>query len=436
MSELTLYRGEVFDFIDSPLNRKDAYRYFPDGALVVREGEIVDCGPFEEIKGHYTDYELVDYSGKLLMPGFIDSHIHYPQAEIIGMYGKQLLDWLEDYTFPAEQAFVSSEHADRMAHFFVEELFRNGTTACMAYATVHPTSVTALFSVASEYNMCMLTGKVLMDRNAPAGLTDTAEQGKSESRSLIESWHGKGRNRYVITPRFAISCSTEQLIAAGRLHEQYPGTYIQTHLSENKDEIDSTLSLCPDCQDYLEVYERARLVTDRSIFGHCIHLSDSECRRLVEASSVVAHCPTSNLFLGSGLFDMQQANRVGMQTVLATDIGAGTSFSMLRTMGEAYKVQQLGGYPMSVFESLYKCTLGAAKALHLDDEIGCFGKGRKADFIVMDYAATPSQQVRMDYLKRHGKWTLENKLFGLQTSGDERNIQATYVMGKRVFTLA
>ena len=178
MSELTLYRGEVFDFIDSPLNRKDAYRYFPDGALVVREGEIVDCGPFEDIKGRYTDYELVDYSGKLLMPGFIDSHIHYPQAEIIGMYGRQLLDWLEDYTFPVEQAFVSSEHADRMAHFFVEELFRNGTTACMAYATVHPTSVTALFSVASEYNMCMLTGKVLMDRNAPAGLTDTAEQGK------------------------------------------------------------------------------------------------------------------------------------------------------------------------------------------------------------------------------------------------------------------
>ena len=179
MSELTLYRGEVFDFIDSPLNRKDAYRYFPDGALVVWEGDIVDCGPFEDIKGRYTDYELVDYSGKLLMPGFIDSHIHYPQAEIIGMYGKQLLDWLEDYTFPAEQAFVSSEHADRMAHFFIEELFRNGTTACMAYVTVHPTSVTALFSVASEYNMCMLTGKVLMDRNAPAGLTDTAEIRKS-----------------------------------------------------------------------------------------------------------------------------------------------------------------------------------------------------------------------------------------------------------------
>lgn len=432
MSELTLYKGEVFDFIDSPLNRKDAYRYFPDGALVVQDGKIIDCGPFKEVKGRYTDYEQVDYSGKLLMPGFIDSHIHYPQAEIIGMYGKQLLDWLDDYTFPAEQGFALSEHADRMARSFIEELFRNGTTACMAYATVHPASVTALFSVASEYNMCMLTGKVLMDRNAPAGLTDTAEQGESESRSLIETWHGKGRNRYVITPRFAISCSTEQLIAAGRLHEQYPGTYIQTHLSENKDEINSTLSLYPDCQDYLEVYERAGLVTDRSVFGHCIHLSDSEAGgwpKPVLSSRIVLH-PTS--FWEVACLICYKANRVGMQTVLATDVGAGTSFSLLRTMGEAYKVQQLNGYPVSVFESLYKCTLGAAKALHLDDEIGCFGKGRKADFIVIDYAVTPSQQVRMDYLKHHEKWTLENKLFGLQTIGDDRNILATYIVGRRM----
>ncbi len=216
------------------------------------------------------------------------------------------------------------------------------------------------------------------------------------------------------------------------MHEQYPDTYIQTHLSENTDEIDSTLSLCPDCRDYLEVYERAGLVTGRSVFGHCIHLSDSECRRLAEAGSVVVHCPTSNLFLGSGLFDMRQANRIGMQTVLATDVGAGTSFSLLRTMGESYKVQQLNGYPMSVFESLYKCTLGAAKALHLDDEIGSLRKGRKADFIVVDYAVTPSQQIRMDYLIRNGQWTLENKLFGLQTIGDDRNIQATYVVGKQV----
>lgn len=429
---VTLYRGEVFDFTDSPLNRTDAFRYFPDGALIVKEGIITGCGPFREIKDRYAGCELIDYSGKLIMPGFIDSHIHYPQAGIIGMYGRQLLDWLNDYTFPAEQAFASPEHADKIARFFVQELFRNGTTTCMAYSTVHPASVNALFSVASEYNMCMITGKVLMDRNAPEGLTDTAGRGEAETRSLIEAWHKKGRNRYAITPRFAISCSNEQLTAACRLHKQYPDTYIQTHLSENKEEICNTLSLCPGCRDYLEVYERAGLVTDRSVFGHCIHLSDSECRRLAEAGSVVAHCPTSNLFLGSGLYDMRQANRIGMRTTLATDVGAGTSYSMLRTMGESYKVQQLNGYPMPALESFYKCTLGAAKALHLEDETGSFEKGRKADFIVLDYAATPSQQIRREYLECNGKWNLENKLFGLQTLGDDRNVTATYVMGKQV----
>lgn len=427
-----LYRGEIFDFIGSPLIQADAVRYIADGAIAVEDGQIVDSGSFKDIKACYADCELTDYSGKLLMPGFIDSHIHYPQVEIIGMYGKQLLDWLDEFTFPAEQAFVSPEYAEKIARFFVQELFRNGTTTCMAYATVHMASVDALFSVASEYNMCMLTGKVLMDRNAPVGLTDTAEQGIAESRSLIEAWHKKGRNRYVITPRFAISSSREQLIAAGRLHEQYPDTYIQTHLSENKEEVNSTLSLCPDCRDYLEVYEQAGLVTDRSVFGHCIHLSDSECRRLAEAGSVIAHCPTSNLFLGSGLFDMQQANRIGIQTTMATDVGAGTSFSLFRTMGESYKIQQLNRYPMPVLESFYECTLGAAKALHLENEIGSLAKGRKADFIVVDYAATPPQEIRKDYLERKGKWTLENKLFGLQTLGDDRNISATYVMGKQV----
>lgn len=430
--DIHVYRGEIFDFTDSPLERTDAVRYIADGAIAVEEGQIVDRGSYKDLKARYAECELTDYSGKLLMPGLIDSHIHYPQVEIIGMYGKQLLDWLDEFTFPAEQAFVSPEYADKIARFFVQELFRNGTTTCMAYATVHAASVAALFSVASEYNMCMLTGKVLMDRNAPAGLTDTAEQGIAESCSLIEAWHKKGRNRYVITPRFAISSSKEQLTAAGRLHEQYPDTYIQTHLSENKEEVDSTLSLYPGCQDYLEVYEQAGLVTDHSVFGHCIHLSDSECRRLAKAGSVIAHCPTSNLFLGSGLFDMQQANRFGVRTTMATDVGAGTSFSLFRTMGESYKIQQLNGYPMPVLESFYKCTLGAAKALRLENEIGSFAKGRKADFIVVDYAATPSQEIRKDYLERKGKWTLENKLFGLQTLGDDRNISATYVMGKQV----
>lgn len=430
--EICLYRGDVFYFTASPLDNKKPYCYFEDGALAVCEGKVVGSGLFRDMFQSYPNASVTDYSGKLLMPGLIDSHIHYPQSEIIGMYGKQLLDWLNEYTFPAEAAFSSFEHADRMARFFVQELFRSGTTCCMAYATVHPASVNALFSVASEYEMCMLTGKVLMDRNAPDNLRDTVRQGESESRTLIETWHNKGRNRYVITPRFAISCTEEQLKSAARLHEAFPDTYIQTHLSENKHEIDSTLSLCPDCQDYFEVYEQAGLVTERSVFGHCIHLSDSECSRFAEAGAVAAHCPTSNLFLGSGLFDMQRANRFGMQTTLATDVGGGTSMSMLRTMGEAYKVQQLNGYSLPAFEALYKCTLGSAKALKLDAEIGSFMPGRLADFIVVDDAATPSQYTRKDYLLRTGKWNLENRLFGLQILGDDRNITATYIKGKAV----
>lgn len=430
--KVELFRGDIFYFTSSPLEDIHAYRYIPDGVLAVSEGKILATGSFVEMKKCFSDASVTDFSGKLLMPGFIDAHIHYPQSEIIGMYGRQLLDWLHEYTFPAETMFSSPEHADYIADFFVNELFRNGTTTCMAYATVHPESVNALFTAASQYNMCMLTGKMLMDRNAPEQLTDTVERGGTESRTLIEAWHNKGRNRYVITPRFAISCTDKQLSEAGRLHRDYPDTYIQTHLSENKSEIDQTLSLYPDCSDYLEVYERAGLVTERTVFGHCIHLSEAESHRLASAGAAIAHCPTSNLFLGSGLFNMREANRLGLQTTLATDVAGGTSFSMLRTMGEAYKVQQLNGYPMSPFESLYKCTLGSAKALKLEDEIGSFKEGCYADFIVVEDAVTPSQQIRKDCLQRTGKWDLENRIFGLQILGDDRNIAATYIEGKAV----
>ncbi len=430
--DIRLFRGEVFYFTDSPLERKDAYYYYPDGILVVSEGKIVESGNYDVIHTRYQGIPVTDYSGKLIMPGFIDSHIHYSQSEIIGMYGCQLLDWLNDYTFPAEEAFSSPEHAEQIARFFIRELLKNGTTTCMAYATVHSISVESLFAIASEYNMCMLTGKVLMNRNAPENILDTTGKGETETRSLIESWHRKGRNRYVITPRFAITSTQDQLESAGRLHAEYPDTYIQTHLSENKDEIASVLSLCPEHSDYLEVYERTGLLTDHTVFGHCIHLSTKECERLASAKAIIAHCPTSNLFLGSGLFNMPQANYYNLQTTLATDVAGGTSFSMLRTMGEAYKVQQLNGYPISSLELLYKCTLGCAKALHLENEIGNFKPGCNADFIVVDYASTSSQQLRKEHLVRIGKWNIENKLFGLQILGDDRAIQATYLMGVQV----
>lgn len=430
---IKLYRGEIFYFTASPLETENAYTYHPDGALVISPGgKVLETGPYLAVRSRYPEAVETDFSGRLIMPGFIDSHIHCPQSEIIGMYGKQLLDWLNEYTYPAESAFSSEEYAEKIARFFVRELLRNGTTTCMAYATVYPVSVSTLFTVASEYNMRIMAGKILMDRNVPESLRDTVETGYADSRELIERWHGTGRNHYVITPRFAITSTPEQLRMAAALHREYPDTYIQTHLSENRDEVTSALNIHKGHSDYLEIYERAGLLTDRSVFGHCIHLSEDECRRMADASAVIAHCPTSNLFLGSGLFRMEQANRFGVSTTIATDVAGGTSFSMFRTLGEAYKVQQLNGYPISTLELFYKSTLGTARALKLDDKIGNFSPGKEADFIVVDYVSTPTQKARFDYLKRHGKESILNKLFGLLTLGDDRAVVATYLMGELV----
>lgn len=428
-----IYKGDIFFFIDSPLTSPHAYIYIMDGALVVEKGYIRETGLYKDLKSKYTDVPETDYSGQLIMPGFIDAHIHYAQTEMIGMYGKQLLDWLNNYTFPTESGFDSREHAERIADIFIHELFRNGTTTCVAYPTVHTTSVNALFKAASEHNMRIITGKVLMNQNAPEILTDSIGEGEKESRKLIEKWHGRGRNLYAITPRFAITCSTEQLRMAANLHANYPDTYIQTHLSENLNEIESTLSIHKGHKDYLEIYEKTGLITDRTLLGHCIHLSNSELSRIAKQGAIITHCPTSNMFLGSGFFDMRRANEAGVKTVMGTDVGGGTSFSMLKTMGESYKVMQIQGYPMSSLETFYKSTLGTARALKLEDKIGSFSEGSEADFIVVDCGVTPTQALRRDYLQNTGRWTIENRLFGLQTTGDDRNITATYLMGKQVF---
>lgn len=427
-----LYRGEVFFFVDSPLDTSNSYRYFEDGGLAVMNGKVLETGPFNVLYARYAGFEQVDFSGFLIMPGLIDTHIHFSQSEMLGMYGKQLLDWLNEYTFLAEEGFSSNDYARHIARLFVNELVKNGTTTCAAYTTVFASSVRALFEAASEYDMCILAGKVMMDRNAPEQLQDNVKSGFRDTLELIEEWDGYGRNHYVITPRFAITSTWEQLESAGQLHRKFPDTYIQTHLSENLSEIAKVLTLFPKCSDYLEVYEQAGLVTNRSIFGHCVHLTRREYERLSKAKSVIAHCPTSNLFLGSGLFHMTEANRYGLNVTFATDVGAGTSFSMWRTMGEAYKIQQLNGYSMTALEALYKCSLGAARALGLNDHIGSFLPGQDADFIVMDCAVTTAQSLRKDYLSRKGKWTIENKLFGLQILGDERNVKATYIMGKQI----
>ena len=431
--DLSIVCGTIVDFTGDPTKDPNACRVVIDGAFVIENGIIIDRGDSAVMQTAYPNAICHDYSGQIIMPGFIDAHIHFPQQEIVGSYGKQLLDWLDNYTFPAEEAFGEGNHAEVMAKKFIDELFRNGTTCCMAYATVQKSVTEALFAEASKRDMCLFAGKVLMNRNAPEGLLDTVEQAEAACRALIERWHGVGRNHYVLTPRFAISCTAEEMQMAAALHREHPTTYIQTHLSENKDEWNFTHTLFPECDDYLAVYEKMGLLTDRTVFAHAIHLSESEWERLSKANAVIAHCPTSNLFLGSGLFNMEAAYKHNIPLGIATDIGAGTSFSLLKTLGEAYKVQQLRGYSMNAFESFYKITLGAAKALKVENQIGSIDINKVADFVVIDPIRTNLEQLRTQYMQRTEQYTPENLLFGLQTLGDDRNIVATYVKGKKVY---
>lgn len=424
----TIYRGELFYFTSA-----SSWEYIEDGALGVADGRIQAVGDFTTLRAAYPEAPLVDYRGFLLMPGFIDAHLHYVQSEIIGLYGKQLLDWLQLYTFPAEEAFRDAGHARRIARLFLQELFRNGTTACVAFASIHPQSVEALFDEASRYDMCLITGKVQMDRQAPPALCESVGESERQVLSLLPRWHGKGRLRYAVTPRFALSCSPQMMRLCAELLQAFPTTYLQTHLSENKDEIRQILSLFLDKKDYLQVYEDFGLLTDRSLLAHGVHLSSAERRRIATAGAAVVHCPTSNAFLGSGLYSLKEANLAQVETLLGTDVGAGTSFSMFRTMGAAYGIQQLGGYSLSAFESFYRATLGAARSLRLDGEMGTFLPGRYADFIVVDYLSTLPQQLRAEYLSRTNQWDITQKLFGLQVMADDRSLRATYVSGKRVF---
>lgn len=429
---MRLYRGELFYFTGSPLLSTANAVYEPDGALCVGDGLIVEAGKAAVLSRKYPQAEVIDYRGSVLMPGFIDAHTHYVQTEITGMYGKRLLDWLDQYAFPAESAFADAGHCHEMARAFLKELFRNGTTTAVAFSSVHPQSANILFEEASRYDMCMLTGKVQMDRNAPDYLCDTPEKGEAEVRELIRKWHGKGRNRYAVSPRFAVSCSPAELEACRRIHADYPDTYIQTHLSENMEEVAFVKALYPDCPDYLSVYEKYGLLTDRTLLAHAVHLGDSERKRIAEAKAVAVHCPTSNGFLGSGLYEMRKANEAGMQTIMGTDIGGGTSFSIFHTLGASYQAQQLNDYPMTAFEAFYKATLGSAKALHLDQEIGSFLPGRTADFIVVDYSSTFAQLYRHEYLRHTHARNIENLLFGLMTHADDRAVSATYIAGKCV----
>ncbi|MFZ3321879.1 MAG: guanine deaminase [Usitatibacter sp.] len=422
------YRGALLHFLSDPGDGagRDSYEYLEDGALVVENGCVSAVGHAQSLlPGLPAGTHVVDHSGSLMLPGFVDTHIHYSQSDIIASPGRDLLDWLERYTFPAESRFGDPAHAAEVAEFFLDELLRNGTTTALVFASVHRASVDAFFEAASRRDLRMLAGKVLMDRNAPGALLDTAQSGYRESSELIERWHRRARLEYAITPRFAVTSSEEQLALSGRLAREHPGMPIQSHVAENSGEIAWVRKLFPDCRSYLDVYDRHGLLRERAVYAHCIYLDDEDRDRMARSGAAAAFCPTSNLFLGSGLYDIAKADAAGMKTSIATDVGGGTSFSMLRTLDEAYKVSQMTGHRLSSLRAFYFATLGGARALGLDDRIGSFCEGREADFIVLDPAATPllARRTRMAV-------SLEERLFVLMTLGDDRAVAQTYIRGQ------
>lgn len=405
-----------------------AWEYFDDGLLVIDGGHIVTAGDATTLLAELpADIPVRDFSGKLIVPGFIDCHVHFPQLDIIGSYGAQLLDWLHQYAFPGEAKFADADHAREVARAFVDEMLANGTTTALVFGTVHAHSADAIFEAAEAKGMRLIAGKVLMDSNCPPELRDDADTGYTQSKSLIERWHGKGRLGYAITPRFALTSSSAQLAAAGRLASEYPDVWVHTHLAENMDEVEEIARLFPDSRSYLDVYEQHGLLRERAVFAHCLHMDAQDRRSMATAGGAAAFCPTSNLFLGSGLFDLSSMRDAGVRCGLGTDVGGGTSLSLLRTASEAYKVLHLQEHALPAARALYLATLGAAEALYLDDKIGNFAPGKEADFAVLDYEGTTLTKRRIAAAS-----TIEEKLFALITLADDRNIAATYVNGEQV----
>lgn len=424
------FRARILHFIDKPDASKNAVQYFEDGLLLIEQGKVKALGPASQLLSQLpSDVPIKHYTDSIICPGFIDCHVHYPQIDIIASYGKQLMQWLETYTFPAELRYADADYAKQAAEFFIQQLLMNGTTSALVFSTVHKVSAEALFAAAYQQNMRLITGKVLMDRLAPKGLLDTAETGYIESKQLIESWHQRGRLGYAVTPRFALTSTPEQLNTAAQLLNEYSDILLQTHLSENLEELSEIKKIYGEFGAYADVYQHFNLLTERSVFAHGVHLNHHEMSRLSIADASVAFCPTSNLFLGSGLFHMAMAKRYKLKIGLGTDIGAGTSFSLLQTMNEAYKIQQLQHNELPPLESFYFATLGGARALHIDSKVGNFEPGKEADFVVLNMKATPL----LDY--RYQRTTnMEEQLFMLQVLGDDRVIAETYLMGKQVYS--
>lgn len=425
-------RGSVLTFVKNPFHFpvEESFVFEEDGVVVVEDGKVAFFGPAATGLSQLEEVDEVHhYRDSLIMPGFIDCHVHYPQTEIIGAYGTQLIEWLNKYTFVTEQKFADKNYAEQTAEIFIRELLAAGTTTASVFCTVAPESVDAFFKVSIKYRMRNIAGKVLMDRHAPDALLDTAQSGYDQSKELIEKWHGKDRSLYSITPRFAPTSTPEQMDMTGALWSEFEGTYLQSHISENLDEIKWVKELYPECSDYLAVYEKYGQVGPRAIYGHGIHLSEDELARLSESGTALAHCPTSNLFLGSGLFSAWGASDLKrpVRTGLATDLGGGTSFSQLTSMNEAYKIAQLNGESLSAFHAFYLATRGAAEALYLEDKIGSIAPGFEADLVVMDLKATPLVEHRLSHAEN-----LHDLLFALMILAQPQTVKATYIAGERM----
>lgn len=419
---LTAYRGEILSVGQDPLRHGDAIDYQADGLLVIEDGLVVARGRYSDLAARFSQVPIEALPG-LIVPGFVDAHIHYPQMDCIASHGVQLLDWLDRYIFPAEKAFADRDFADGVASAFCDELLRNGTTSALVFPTVHGPSVDALFAAALARRMRIISGKVLMDLG-PEGLADTIASGRADTEALIRRWAGRGRLGYAVTPRFALACSDAQMRMAGDILAAHPEVLLHTHLAENRHECAAVARRFPHATDYLDVYDGFGLVGPRSVFAHGIHVSDRACARLRQAGAGIAVCPTSNLFLGSGFFNFGQADAHGLRLGLGTDIGAGTSFSLMHTAGVAYQAALAQEDPLDPFRALYLATAGSADLLHIADRVGALGVGQEGDFVVLDDQATPL------LARRTAGATLAERLFAMQILGDDRLVMRSYVLGE------
>lgn len=428
---MKLLLGQTLTFAENPfeagIEAASAARHESHGAVAIEHGLIADHGPADTLRARYPKAEVTDYGNALISPGFIDAHAHYPQTAIIASWGKRLIDWLNTYTFPEEARFGAPKHAREIAGRYFDLTLAHGTTTTASFCTIHAESVDAYFEAAQARGLRALGGKTCMDRNAPDTLLDTAQSAYDDSKSLLEKWHGRDRLSYVITPRFAPTSSPDQLAALGALWAEHPQCLMQTHISEQREEIDWVAKLFPKARDYLDVYESFGLAGPGALLGHAIHLTPRMRARILERDISLVHCPTSNTFIGSGLFDMNGLARAGHRIGLATDTGGGSSFSMLRTMAAAYEVAQLSGHSLHPAELWYLATLGSARALRLDAKIGSLTPGMEADLTILSLASTPA------ITQRHARATdFWQALFPTIMMGDDRAVRDVWVAGRRL----